>query len=206
MTAAPKRAYYDQGGMLPAIAARYYGQLGAARRILDVGCGTGDFGRYRPAPDIQVHGVDVDPGAVAQARGHEQALQLDLESEPLPYGAESFDAVLAKDILEHVQDPGRLVREIHRVLRPGGVLVASVVMAKPRAVWSDYTHVRGFTERSARLLLEDVGFAVEGVWRMGGVPLSSRLGFVDAIPHLLRLPGLYHLWASSWEIKAVKPT
>lgn len=205
MSTAAKRAYYDERGMLPALAGRYYAHFGAARRILDVGCGTGHFGRYKPSPDMEVHGVDVDPGAVAQARRYEDAVELDLESAPLPYEDSYFDAVLAKDILEHVRDPGRLAREIHRVLRPGGVLVASLVIARPRAVWSDYTHVRGFTKHAARLLLADVGFSVRSIWLMGGVPLSNRLGFVDAIPYLLRVPGLYHLWASSWEIKAVKP-
>ncbi len=78
----------------------------------------------------------------------------------------------------------------------------SVVMAKPRAVWADYTHVRGFTRRSARLLLEDAGFEVEAVWRMGGIPLSTRLRFIWLVPTLLRLPVVGWLWASSWELKA----
>ena len=206
MTAAAKQAYYDAGRLLPALARRYFTHFGDARRILDVGCGTGDFGRYRPSPEIEIHGVDVDPGAVEQAQRFERAIQLDVDAVPLPYEDGSFDGVLAKDILEHVEEPGRVAREIHRVLRPGGVVVASVVMARPRAVWSDYTHVRGFTKHAARLLLADVGFAVEKTWPMGGVPLSNRLRFVDAIPYLLRVPGPYHLWASSWEIRAVKTT
>ena len=205
MSAVAKQAYYGERGMVPGLAARYFEAFGNARRVLDVGCGTGELGRYRPRPDVEVHGVDIDAGAVERARRFERAVRVDLETERLPYDAESFDAVLAKDILEHVRDPARLVREIHRVLRPNGVLVASLVMAKPRAVWSDYTHVRGFTQRAARLLLEDVGFEVEGVWRMGGVPLSSRLRFIDLVPVLLRLPVFSQLWASSWELKARKP-
>ena len=206
MTIAAKQAYYDAGAFLPALARRYFAQFGDARRILDVGCGTGEFARYRPSPEIEIDGVDVDPRAVERARRFERAVELNVDSEPLPYEDHSFDAALAKDILEHVQDPGRLAREIHRVLRPGGVLVASVVMARPRAVWNDYTHVRGFTRHAARLLLADVGFAVEKIWPMGGVPLSNRLRFVAAVPYLLRVPGPYHLWASSWEIRAVKTT
>jgi len=52
------------------------------------------------------------------------------------------------------------------------------------------------------LLLEDAGFEVEAIWRMGGVPLSSRLGFMDLVPHLLRVPLFDALWGSSWELRA----
>jgi ubiquinone/menaquinone biosynthesis C-methylase UbiE len=190
--------------MPPALAARYYRMFGDARVLLDLGCGIGDFGRLRPSPDVTVHGVDIDAGAVAQACAHERALRCDLDAAELPYPDGMFDAVLAKDILEHVQDPGHLAREAYRVTRKGGVLVASVVMAKPGRVWADYTHVRGFTSRSARMLLEDAGFRVEETWRMGGVPLSARLGLIDAVPLLLRFPPFDALWGSSWELRARK--
>ncbi len=200
-----KQAYYAGQGTKPTLAARYYRKLGqSARIILDVGCGTGDFGRLRASPDIEVHGVDADPIAIARASISERALEADLDAGPLPYPDEMFDAVLAKDIFEHVQFPGTLAREIHRVMKPGGVLIASVVMARPRRVWADYTHLRGFTRDSARLLLGDAGFRVEEVWRMGGVPLSNRLGFIDLVPHILSVPVFDSLWGSSWELKARK--
>ena len=204
LSAVEKQAYYRDGGMPVRLAARYYREFAGARTLLDAGCGTGEFGRLRPSEDIVVHGVDVDAAAVAQATKHERALCMDIDTAPLPYPDATFDAVLAKDIFEHVRGPGHLARELFRVTRPGGVIVASVVMARPRRVWADYTHRRGFTERSARLLLEDVGFRVEAVWRMGGVPLSSRLGFMDAVPHLLRVPLFDALWGSSWELRARK--
>jgi SAM-dependent methyltransferase len=202
MTSVVKQAYYRGSGMPEQLAARYFRDFGEARCVLDVGCGTGALGRHRPSPDIEIHGVDVDEGAVAQAARFEQAICLDLESSPLPYDDATFDAVLAKDVLEHLHEPWRLVAEIHRVLRPGGVLVASMIMARPKRVWSDYTHVRGFTQRSARLLLEDAGFDVEAIWRMGPVPGSNRLRFMGLVPHLLRVPGAGALWASSWELRA----
>ena len=202
LTLVAKQAYYRDADMRPGLAARYYREFGDARTILDVGCGAGDFGRLRPSPMISVYGVDVDAIAVEQARRYERAARVDVDVEQLPFGNAMFDAVLAKDIFEHVNDPGRLAREIHRVTRPGGVIVASVVMARPRRVWADYTHLRGFTQRSARLLLEDAGFEVEAIWRMGGVPLSSRLGFIDLVPHLLRIPLFDALWGSSWELRA----
>lgn len=197
-----KRAYYSARPMPAALADSYWRVFAGARRVLDVGCGSGEFGRYAPH-GAEIHGVDVDERAVELASRFERARRADLESEPLPYEDEAFDAVLAKDVLEHVADAGALAQELHRVLRPGGVLVASVVMAKPRAVWADYTHVRGFTRRSAALLLRDAGFDVEAIWPMGPLPLSTRLGLFRILPVLLRLPAL-SWWAHSWELKAVK--
>jgi SAM-dependent methyltransferase len=204
LTLVEKQAYYRGSGMPASLARRYYREFAGARTILDVGCGNGDFGRLRPSPDVVVNGVDVDAGAVARASSHERAVRVDLDAMPLPYADASFDAVLAKDIFEHVRDPGRLAREVYRVTRRGGVIVASVVMARPQRVWADYTHLRGFTRGSARMLLEDAGFRVEAIWRMGGVPLSDTLGFTDAVPHLLRVPLFDALWGSSWELRARK--
>jgi SAM-dependent methyltransferase len=199
-----KRSYYEESSIKPHLATLYWRRLIPARRILDLGCGTGDFGKFAP-PGVEVHGLDIDEGAVELASRHEHALQWDIEEGQLPYADAHFEAVLAKDILEHLCDPARIVCEIHRVLRPGGVVVASVVQARPRRVWDDYTHVRGFTRTSAGLLFQDAGFRVDDVWPMGGVPLSDRLGFMHLVPILLRVPGLGALWASSWELQARKP-
>jgi SAM-dependent methyltransferase len=125
-------------------------------RLLDVGCGgawLGDhFGDYT--------GIDVSPDAVAAARdrGH-QVLLVDGD-EPLPFDEASFDGVVLKDVLEHVREPVALVREVRRVLCPGGTVFASSPDAQ-RWAWDDYTHRRPFTRKSFRLLFEDQGFAVQ---------------------------------------------
>ena len=201
-----KARYYESHHLRPAVAARYYRLFGPARRILDLGCGSGDFGRYRPSRDVEVHGIDLDQGAVTSAARFEIAMQGDLEGSPLPFEDGYFDAVLARDILEHLREPWLTLREVHRILRPGGVIVASVVMAKPSAVWADYTHIRGFTRSSVELMFGDARFGVERVWRMGGIPLTSRLDLIDQVPTLLRLPLIGRRWATSWEILARRPT
>ena len=200
-----KAGYYESHQLRPAVAEWYYRQLGPAHRILDLGCGNGDFGRQRPSSEIEVHGIDVDRGAVASAARSEVAVQGDLDGSPLPYEDQFFDAVLARDILEHLREPWATLREARRVLRPGGVIVGSVVMAKPQAVWADYTHIRGFTRSSVELMFRDASFEVEAVWQMGGIPLTSRLGLIDQVPTLLRLPLVGRRWATSWEIRARRP-
>jgi SAM-dependent methyltransferase len=199
-----KTAYYTGRKLKPSLARRYWRTLGAAERVLDVGCGTGELGRYAP-PGVEVHGVDHDPGAVARAAAFERAVCVDLETEALPYESGSFQAVLAKDVFEHLHRPEAILREIHRVLAPGGTLLASVVVAYPRRVWDDYTHIRGYTAAAARNLVEDAGFDVERLEGMGGVPLSDRLGFMNLVPSIVRLPVARQLWLSSWEIVAKRP-
>lgn len=199
-----KRSYYATSGMKRSLARRYFREFAGREELLDVGCGTGAFGQHRPE-GVRVCGVDADPGALEIAARYEDVRQVDLESEPLPFADDSFDGILAKDVLEHLAVPARLVRDLFRVLRPGGIVVASLVMANPRAVWSDYTHVRGFTRRAAVLLFADAGFSVETTWRMGPVPLADRLRFMDLVPYLLQLPGPAQLWATSWELRARKP-
>lgn len=201
-----KRRYYASAtGLDPALVARYFRFAGEARVVLDVGCGDGSFGRLKPSSAIVVHGVDHDAGAVERAQPHEIAVQADLESGVLPYPDMSFDAVFAKDVLEHLRAPWLLLATIHRVLRPGGVIVVSVPMEYPRLVWDDYTHVRGFTRGTLRLMLEDVGFDVVHVVPMGSIPGAGRLGVIDAIPAILRIPGMRRLFGRSWEALGHRP-
>ncbi len=138
----------------------------AADEILDVGCGTAwlaeHFERYT--------GVDGSAEAVAAAAQQGRRVELvDLSSEPLPFGDASFDGVVLKDVLEHLSQPTAVVREVRRVLRPGGVVFASSPDAQ-RWVWDDYTHVRPFTRKAFRFLFADAGFIV------------TRVGYESVIP------------------------
>jgi SAM-dependent methyltransferase len=122
-------------------------------RLLDLGCGTGwladCFADYT--------GLDGSPDAVARARQKGRNVSLADVDEPLPFGEAEFDAVVMKDLLEHVRDPVALVGEARRVLRPGGLAFASSPDAQ-RWVWDDYTHRRPFTRKAFRLLFADQGF------------------------------------------------
>jgi SAM-dependent methyltransferase len=123
----------------------------------------------------------------------------------LPFKDEIFDAIVAKDVLEHLVRPWLIVAEMHRVLRKGGRVIASVPMAQARAVWDDYTHVRGFTRTALKTLFEDHGFLAQKLMPMGGLPFAGRLGLVRWLPWILALPPLGRLFGSSYMIVATKP-
>jgi len=95
-------------------------------RLLDVGCGGGLLSEAFASMGCDVTGVDRSAPTLAAARAHAERSGLAIRylegsADALPFESQSFDIVCCCDVLEHVDDPGMVVREISRVLRPGGV-------------------------------------------------------------------------------------
>src|SRR2546423_796179 len=97
------------------------------KTILDVGCGTGAILKQIGNADRNV-GVDLAPEALAfcRERGLSNVRQADICA--LPFSEDSFDAVICSSVLYHqwVRDLSRAMSELHRVLRPGGLLFINV--------------------------------------------------------------------------------
>lgn len=101
-------------------------QLGdlSGLRLLDIGCSTGFMTALYADRFAAVTGVDIDQPAVEFARRNNSAPNIDYQvadamATELP--ADSFDVVTCTHIYEHVPDARRLIAEVNRVLRPGGV-------------------------------------------------------------------------------------
>jgi 2-polyprenyl-3-methyl-5-hydroxy-6-metoxy-1,4-benzoquinol methylase len=91
-------------------------------RLLDVGCGSGVLLERIRSLGWEVEGLDVDAFAVENARRKGLKIHLDdLERCRFPDG--SFDVITMRHVIEHVEDPQRLLRECHRILKPSGRLV-----------------------------------------------------------------------------------
>jgi SAM-dependent methyltransferase len=150
--------------------------IGEGKHVLDLGCRSGALTRHFLEGN-EVVGVDVDEAALAKAEAELgiDVITADVE-EPLPLESESFDAVVAGELLEHVRFPEALVSEAHRVLKPGGVFVGSVPNAfriqnrlrflLGRQPDKDPTHVHMFTAAEIRALLKD--FAAVQITLLGG--------------------------------------
>jgi ubiquinone/menaquinone biosynthesis C-methylase UbiE len=94
-----------------------------AGRLLDVGCGSGTMARAikRERPELEVHGVDFSAATIAAANSRPGGVTFaQAPAEALPYADASFDAITMFDVLEHVDDPDKVLREIARVLKPDG--------------------------------------------------------------------------------------
>ncbi|MFE4469071.1 class I SAM-dependent methyltransferase [Leifsonia sp. NPDC056824] len=100
----------------------------AGHRILDVGCGSGPILADLRDRGAMVTGVDASAGMLEQARAR-LGTGVDLHvadlAEPLPFDDDSFDDVVASQVLHYLKDWGPTLAELHRVLRPGGRLIVS---------------------------------------------------------------------------------
>jgi 2-polyprenyl-6-hydroxyphenyl methylase / 3-demethylubiquinone-9 3-methyltransferase len=92
--------------------------------ILDVGCGAGFLTNALAEKGHDVKGIDLSATSLDVARQHDRTNSVDYlhgDAYALPFASESFDVVAAMDILEHVEDPRRLIQEASRVLRKKGI-------------------------------------------------------------------------------------
>jgi SAM-dependent methyltransferase len=132
--------------------------------VLDVGCGTGalltELQKTRLA-----YGADLSLKALAYARERGLKNLVQADAQALPYTDNSFAACVSLDVIEHVPDDHAAVREICRVLRPGGRAVINVPAF--RWLWGPHDvalmHERRYTKTELKQLLESEGLVVDKV-------------------------------------------
>jgi len=145
-------------------------------RVLDVGCGAGEFATALREAGAHPVGVDVAREALRRAAARDPALDLRRwePGEPLPAEDASFDLAWAGEVLEHVVDLAPWLSEVRRVLRPGAALLVTtphhgpgrmLALALDRRRFAEHfeprsDHVRFFSPATLRELLEDLGFEV----------------------------------------------
>ncbi len=115
----------------------------------------------------------------------------------LPMQNQSIDGVVAKDVLEHVQDPIAALAELRRVAKQSALCVVTVPQAKPRAVWADPTHIRGFTPRALEMAAQAAGWSITSIQPVDALPGIDRLGLTRWILAIWRLP-LMRFAARNW--------
>ena len=170
---------------------------GLSGRVLEVGCGHGANFRHYPAAVTELVAVEPEEALRDLARREADSLGLDAtvldgQAEQLAFENDSFDAVVTTLVLCSVEDQGRALAEIHRVLKPGGrlVLLEHVGSANRNvraleylfdvAVWS---HIMGgcHTSRDTGAALTAAGFDTAGLvaHRLPYLPYPLKIS-----PHL----------------------
>ena len=104
--------------------------LKSGMTLLDCGCGPGTItlGLAEVVAPAQATGIDIEPGMIAQAkafaveRGVENVEFQQADILDLPFPDNSFDVVLTSAVLEHLGDPRSAVKELHRVVKQGGLV------------------------------------------------------------------------------------
>ena len=105
----------------------YVRLIGQNETILEIGCRAGNLTQFY-APGNEVTGIDVDRNALKlfEERLGLKAHWVDVDSEPLPFPDGSFSVVVFSEVMEHLRYPQKALKEIARVLKPGGRMIGSV--------------------------------------------------------------------------------
>jgi O-antigen biosynthesis protein len=183
--------------------------VGTQKRVLELGCSTGFMSKYlMQKRHCSIVGVEIDASAAAQARDwcHE-VLVRDLQNPNWISGLpeRGFDVVLLADVLEHLIDPQALLKQVQPLLAQN----ASIIISLPNVVyWGnrlsillgrfqyqafgilDHTHLRFFTPKTARDMIEKAGYRITKFHPVFGGRLSGRARpFAQWLA--LRFPGLF---------------
>ncbi|VVB63777.1 Ubiquinone biosynthesis O-methyltransferase [uncultured archaeon] len=150
--------------------------VGNDKKVLEVGCATGQISRKLTAKGCEVVGLEIDQNSAGEARRYCKAVIAgDIEElDSLPY-EKYFDYILLIDVLEHLKSPLRTLNKLKLYLKEGGQMIISLPNVanlevryglllgrfeyKERGIL-DETHIRFFDETSAKKLLEDAGLEI----------------------------------------------
>ena len=144
--------------------------------MLNVGAGQGSFTLLLEARGFEVASSDVSPQAVEVLRSRVRGEVGLADLTGLPFPECSFDAVVAGEVIEHIEDERGALEEATRVLRPGGVLALSVpanpAWFGPSDEWAG--HVRRYTRDGLERAIADTGLVLEHL-RPWGFPVVRAL-------------------------------
>ena len=153
------------------VAADFTGARGL--KVLEIGCGLGTDGAQFAEAGADYTGVDLTEAAVELARKRFELFNLPgafqtADAENLDFADEGFDLVYSHGVLHHTPDTEKAIREIHRVLRPGG---RAVVMLYHRDSYNYRVNIAVLRRAGAHLLKWEPG--VKLINKITGEPLDS---------------------------------
>jgi ubiquinone/menaquinone biosynthesis C-methylase UbiE len=99
------------------------------KEVLDVGCGEGAQDLFMADVAKHIHGIDYDEGVILENKNKfSQAKNITfyhMSGDQMTFDDSSFDVVISSQSIEHIDDDKRFVREVHRVLKPGGIFICT---------------------------------------------------------------------------------
>lgn len=160
--------------------------------LLEVGCGQGEFLIEAEKQGYDVTGVEYSTHAVEIAQSNLQRGRVivgEVETADLP--AHSFDVVVSTDVIEHVRDPKAYLRAIHRVLKPGGILLMVTISLDTLTArvlqhrWMEFKieHMHYFSDNALHGLL-----MTQGYHQVRRLPAYKRLTPAYVMAHFERYP------------------
>jgi methionine biosynthesis protein MetW len=176
---------------------RLFPAEGSNQAVLDAGCGNGYLAAALARRGFRVTGIERRGGYRSDFPASVELIEGDLD-QGLPPTYQQFDYVVCADILEHLRQPGNLLRELHRAMRPGARLIASLPNSgniyfrcqvalgrfpQHEQGLFDRTHLHFYTWKGWRQLFRESGFQISSV-EVTSVPFERA--FAPATSPLLR--------------------
>jgi len=168
-------------------------------KLLDVGCYTGVFMKTAAAEGWQVEGVELSSWAAKIARESGVGTIYEKPLHRLSLANDSFDVITLWDVIEHLADPVDMLKNVNRLLKPGGVLAFSTHMVDSPAVRIMGTrypffmemHVTHFSRSTAARLLKEQGFEL---LKIKPHPRILRTGyFLEKLHHKIKIQPIHGL-------------
>lgn len=151
------------------------------RRVLDVGCSDGALGKQLKSSGMEVVGVELNAEACRKAGNVlDKVFSANVENFSLPFPAGYFDCILFADILEHLHNPGDVLKKYGFYLNNNGVVISSIpniryykaVIRLLRGSWDymdggilDKSHLRFFTLINIKEMFQEAGYKIERIER-----------------------------------------
>ena len=142
-------------------------------RILDNGCGRGDFLRAFSNLGLAAYGTDISDFC-------KEAVVVDLDQDCLPFSDGYFDIVFSKSVVEHLKNGEHYILEMKRVLKKGGVLILMTPDWKSqyKIFFEDPTHIHPYCVKSIGRLLEMCGFCNSGAELFYQLPVMWKYPYL----------------------------
>lgn len=138
-------------------------------KVLDVGCGFGESVAYHAARECEAHGIEADENILRVGERFGLSVRAGL-FRAADFAADSFDYVTLDQVIEHSSDPLALLKDVERVLKPGGIVLLSTPNASSLMArwfgerwlhWHSPYHLQLFSARSLAVAAAAVGLRVE---------------------------------------------
>ena len=156
------------------------------KRILDVGCGTGEFLGYAHEHGFDAVGVEPSKEAAQMARSQGLVIHQGVLEDLVSSGVEPFDAVIFLNVLEHVRNPAEMIKTAKKIIKPRGLICAMVPndFSEMQLAAQDHLekepwwvvapdHINYFDFKSIRSFMETLGFEI--VYQQSDFPIEVFL-------------------------------
>lgn len=171
-----------------------------AKRFVELGCGAGSFGSLlrETIQGAYVTGIEIHSESAKEARKRldnviEKPVHVALDL----ISVGTVDCVVCNDVLEHLVDPWSVLRQIRKILRPGGSVVSSIPNVRQFPVFKDYllggdwryaksgvldrTHLRFFTKKSIERMFVETGYCLPDIEGIFEEPLPWKAALLNRV-------------------------